>query len=81
MTNKAIVEKIENNFVLVSTLRKGACGDNCSMCGSCNAQKVYTKAFCDIDVKIGDTVNIESNTLSVIIAMLVVFVLPLDVDC
>lgn len=77
MTNKAIVEKIENNYVIVSTVRKGACGENCSMCGGCNAQKVYTKAFCDIDVKTGDIVKLESNTHSVILAMLVIFILPL----
>lgn len=77
MTNTAIVEKIENDYVIVSSLRRGSCGDNCAMCGNCSAEKVYTKAFCDIYVDVGDAVIVESNTRCVLFAMCLVFILPL----
>ncbi len=79
MKNNAIVEKIEDKYVIVSTFRKGACGDNCAMCNSCTAQKVFTKAFCDFDVNVGDSVIIESNSFSIVLALLAVFVIPIVV--
>ena len=77
MKSCATVEKIEQEYVIVSTLRKGACGDNCALCNSCTAQKVMTKAYCDIDVKMGDSVIIESSTGSILFAMFIVFLSPI----
>ncbi len=76
MKNYAIVEKIEDNCIIVSTVRKGACGDNCAMCNGCDRKKVLTKAFCDFKVKTGDCVLIESNSISVLAAFSVVFIVP-----
>lgn len=77
MTSTAIVEKIENGIVTVVTVRKGACGDNCSMCGGCKGERVLTKAYSNIEVEVGDTVTVESDTSSVMLAMLALFVLPI----
>ncbi len=77
MKNTATVEKIENNCVVVSYIRRGACGENCAVCNSCTAQKIYTKAYCDIKVDLGDSVIVESSTISVLCAMFFVFILPL----
>ena len=77
MKSCAIVEKIEQDYVIVSTLRKGACGDNCALCNSCTAQKLMTNVHCDIDVKVGDDVIIESGTGSVLFAMFIVFLSPI----
>jgi len=76
MTSVARVEKISKDRITVSTVRKGACGDNCAMCGGCNAEKVLTEVKSEIPVKVGDTVRIASDTKYVILAMLCVFLLP-----
>ncbi len=76
MRNIAFVEKIEDEKITISVVRKGSCGENCGMCHSCTAQKVLSRAFSDIDVKVGDTVEIESDTKSVLFTMFVVFLLP-----
>lgn len=77
MKNISVVEKIEQNYVVVSTARDGGCGENCVACKACAADRVTTKAICEFKVEVGDVVLIESNTLSVLVAMLVVFILPL----
>ena len=77
MTSVAIVEKIENGKITVSSIRKGACGDNCAMCGSCNAERLLTEVHSDILVDIGDTVRIKSDTRYVLSALISLFILPI----
>ena len=76
MTSVAIVEKISNGKIIVSSIRKGSCGDNCAMCGACNAEKIFTKVNSDISVNVGDTVRIKSNTGYVLLALCCLFILP-----
>ena len=76
MISVAIVESVTNNKIIVSTIRKGACGDNCAMCGGCNAEKVMTEVMSEISVNVGDTVRIVSNTKYVMFALFCVFLLP-----
>ena len=77
MKNIATVERIEQEYVVVSTVRKGACAESCTICNSCTVQKFYTNAFCNIDVEIGDRVIIESDTGLILLTMVCVFILPL----
>ena len=77
MKNISIVEKIEQDYVTVSTARHGACGENCAACNCCTVERVMSKATCDFDVKVGDVVLIESDTFSVIVTLFSIFILPL----
>lgn len=77
MKTNAVVEKVEEAFVTVSTIRKGACGDNCAMCGGCNGEKVLTKAYAQVQVEVGDTVILESDGKSVLFAMTSLFLFPI----
>ncbi len=77
MKSSATVEKIEQNYVIVSTVRKGACGENCALCNNCTAQKVMTRTYCDIAVEIGDSVIIESSTHSILFTLFLVFLSPI----
>ncbi len=76
MTSVAIVEKIEDGKITVSSIRKGACGDNCAMCGACNAEKIFTEVYSDIAVNIGDVVRMKSDTGYVLSALVSLFILP-----
>ncbi len=76
MTSVARVEKISKDRITVSTVRKGACGDNCAMCGACNAEKVLTEVYSDVLVNIGDTVRIKSDSRYVVFALCCLFLLP-----
>ena len=76
MTQRAVVCEVSDRYITVKSLRKGACGDNCAMCGSCRIETVETKVQSDIEVNIGDLVIIESNTLYVLTALFIVFVFP-----
>ncbi len=77
MIKTAFVEKIENGYVVVSSVRSNACGDNCSMCGLCDNQKVYTKANSSLPVAVGDMVKIQTKTSSVLLGLSLVFLLPI----
>lgn len=76
MKNISVVEKIEQDYVIVSSVRKGACGENCAACKSCKVERVLTKVISDLNVNVGDTVVIESDTFSVLTALFVVFLVP-----
>ena len=77
MTSIAIVEQINDKKITVSTIRKGACGDNCAMCGACNAEKLFTDVTSDIAVSVGDVVRIKSDTGYVLVALCCMFLLPI----
>lgn len=71
------VAEITTDGVVVTVARKGACGDNCAMCGSCRVENVRVDAICTLDVKVGDTVELSSSTWAVILGLLCLFVLPI----
>lgn len=77
MRQKAVVSEIKDGSIVVRSIRKGACGEQCAMCGGCNAEAVTTKVYSDIDVNVGDSVVIESKTSYVLIALFFVFISPL----
>lgn len=77
MTQIGVVKKITDTDVIVSVVRKGACGDNCSMCGACQVEPLEVSACCDIKVMVGDTVEIYSPGGTVIFGMVSLFILPI----
>lgn len=77
MTQSGRVKKVEDGMAVVSVVRKGACGDHCSMCGACEAEPLEIEAICDIDVSCGDLVEISSNSSSIVCGMVCLFVLPI----
>ncbi len=76
MTSVGRVVAINNECVTVSVKRKGACGDNCASCSVVCNQIVNVTAICDLNVKIGDTVTVETKSKYVYFALLMIFVLP-----
>lgn len=77
MTQIGKIKAVTKQGVTVSVIRKGACGDNCSMCGSCNAQTVDVVANCELDVRVGDAVELSSSDTAVIGGMFCLFILPI----
>ena len=77
MTNTATVKEIKGDIVIIECIRRGACGDNCSMCGGCSAEKVTSQAYCDFEFKVGDKVCVNSNASYVLFAMVSVFIFPI----
>lgn len=76
MTQIGIVQQIEDRMATVRVIRKGACGDNCSMCGACGTGHVDVKAACDLRVSVGDRVRLESSDAAVIGGLICIFILP-----
>lgn len=77
MTQIGVVKKITDTDVIVSVARKGACGDNCSMCGACQVEPLEVSVRCDIDVLVGDTVEIFSPDGAILFGMISLFILPI----
>lgn len=71
------VAELRDDGVVVTVARKGACGDNCAMCGACRVENVKVNAICTLDVQVGDTVELSSSTAPVILGLLCLFVLPI----
>ncbi|MBQ6946433.1 MAG: SoxR reducing system RseC family protein [Clostridia bacterium] len=77
MTQIGVVKTILKHSVVVRVVRKGACGDNCSMCGMCAAQPIDVEASCDLSVVVGDRVRIQSSDQIMVGGMVCVFLLPI----
>ncbi len=67
---------VKDGMAKIRVVRKGACGEHCSMCGACGGEIVEINAKCDIEVVAGDMVEIASDSSAVIFGMLSIFVLP-----
>ncbi len=76
MTQVGVVKKVADGKALVSVIRKGACGENCSMCGACKADPIEVNARCEIAVLAGDLVEISSPDHAIIFAMICLFIFP-----
>ena len=76
MTQIGVIRQRQGNKATVRVVRKGACGDHCSMCGACNVGFIDVQAVCDMDVEVGDRVRLESSNSAVIGGMLCLFVMP-----
>ncbi len=77
MTQVGVVKKISNDCAVVSVIRKGACGENCSMCGACNTEPIEVSARCYITVSVGDMVVISSANNVILFAMFCLFIFPI----
>ncbi len=73
------VIKIDGNFVTVEVLRKGMCGDHCAHCGGCDARTMSVIAETDMNVSLGDWVQIESKNSTVFTGLFCLFLMPLIV--
>lgn len=76
MTSIGKVIGLEKDKAIISVIRKGSCGDNCAMCNGCSNKQVEVKAFCDIEIKIGDMVEIESDSGLVYLGLFLLFIIP-----
>lgn len=80
MVSKGIVQKIiDENYAEVCVTRQSACGENCASCSGCSKPNytAVTIAKNTTDAKVGDTVNIKSETLTVIKGAVYVYILPI----
>jgi len=79
MTQIATVAEVPApGLAVVRVKRETACGHDCENCGGCGAQGgiLTVTAGCDIDVKVGDLVELSSGNRVLAIAA-VVYLLPL----
>lgn len=77
MENNGVVTLVSCNEVTVKVIRQGSCGENCASCKSCTNKAVEVQAYCDIPVDIGDRVLLQSPTGMVVLALSLVFLLPI----
>lgn len=79
METKGIVKEKSGNSVVVSVIREGACGGNCSSCGGCGSTVVKVRAENTAGADIGDEVVLESDSKAVFFAAFVTYILPVIV--
>lgn len=80
MVNKATVIKIiDENYAEVEVTRQSMCGDNCVSCAGCEKPTTRAKSIAKntINAKVGDVVNVNSNTRYVLRGAAFVYILPL----
>ena len=79
MTQIATVEKIlGDRKVEISVVRKTACGHDCEECAGCGVSgaAIYMTARCDLSVKPGDKVLVESSTKQLLGIAALVYLIP-----
>ena len=86
MRVRAIVTKAENGYAIVESRRTSACegghkhAEGCSVCSLMGSGGVISaKAKNPLGAKIGDTVEIETKTKTVLFYAMLVFMLPIAV--
>ncbi len=76
MTQTGVIKSISGQTAVVRVVRKGACGDGCSMCGLCSAETIDVQAKCLLAVSVGDRVRIQSSDRATLGGLICVFLLP-----
>lgn len=80
MQEIGIVESVEGKEAIVNVKRSTACGDSCATCGAqCKTSRTKISAKNLVDAKVGDKVQIEMATRTVILSAILVYILPLVV--
>ncbi len=80
MLQTAIVIAISDNSIAqVSVKRASACGHDCTSCGACGImdKPLIVEVENSIGAKLGDTVEIESESKKILYLASVVYLLPL----
>ncbi len=78
MKQQGTVVSLSGDTAAVQTVRMSACGGNCQSCGGCSDMRtVYAEN--PINAQIGDTVEIEMPSATVLAAALIVYVIPIAV--
>ncbi len=72
-----VVQKLENQRILVEIKRASACGGNCHSCGSCSAGTSQIVAEGEKEIKVGDRVVLETSKNRYFLLSFLVFVCPL----
>ena len=83
MRVKAVVTEVSEKYSVVESERMSACegchksAEGCSVCSLMGSEKkISTKAINRIGAKVGDTVEIETESRRVMLYAAVVFMLP-----
>lgn len=72
------VEKIDGNMATILVKRVSACGDNCKSCASsCNVNGIKINIEVSDDIKVGDFVEISTETNIMLKHILVLYGTPL----
>ena len=79
MDNIGKIEKINGNKAVISVKRVSACGDSCKSCSSsCKVNSViFETDITDLDINVGDFVEIRAENEVMLKHILVLYGLPL----
>lgn len=76
MNKNGYIEKVSGNIATIRVKRDSACGDNCGNCNGCNSI-VLVEALNKINAKVGDKVEIELDSRTVINTAFIVYIIPI----
>lgn len=74
-----VTRELEPGYAEVFLERQSACSGDCHRCGGCGAvrEKLFVRAKNPIGARPGDRVTVETDTKSVLVSALVVYLVPL----
>ena len=73
-----VIEKTEDN-VKLRFIRESACGGNCASCGGCSSKPIEVTVKNTLDARVGDKVEVESDTKKILTLAFILYILPLIV--
>lgn len=79
MKAEGIVKEKSADTVVVSVIREGACGGNCSACGGCGGTAVKVTAKNRANAEVGDRVLLESDSKTVLLTAFSLYILPVAI--
>lgn len=76
MTGEGLVLSVINNEAKVQISKSSACGHDCASCGACNNPTYEITVTNPIGANVGDRVEIETKTSSVLAVSFLLYILP-----
>lgn len=76
MTGEGIVASVCGNEAVVKISKSSACGHDCTSCGACSNPTYEIRVLNPVGAKIGDRVEIETKTSSVLGVSFLLYILP-----
>ena len=77
MNKTGTVEFINGEYVSIKIKRDSSCGENCAMCNACPGKNMTVNLQTDKNLKVGDTVKLETNTKYILLSSFLVYIVPI----
>ena len=79
MKSRGIVIETKENRAIIRFIKESACGGNSASCGGCKSKPIEIEIENSLDAKVGDIVEVLSDSSEILLSAFVLYIMPLFV--